>query len=129
MLTRRSLPGPADARSRGNRGGDFGGWRRFRHHVSRNLRHPPWDRAIAALARRQHGVVALAQFLALGMSESAVRKRVATGRLHRVHRGVFAVGHPVVTREGHWMAATLACGPEAVLSHRSAAALWDLRQT
>lgn len=49
------------------------------------------------------------------------------GRLHRVHAGVYAVGHPLVTREGRWLAAVLASPLHAVLSHRSAAALWRIR--
>jgi very-short-patch-repair endonuclease len=92
----------------------------------RNVQHPP-DRAIAALALRQHGVVALWQLGELGLGASGARNRVAAGRLHRVHRGVFAVGHAGLTRNGRYMAAALACGPGAVVSHRSAAALWDLR--
>lgn len=79
------------------------------------------------LARQQHGVVALFQLLALGYTMSAVKHRVAKGRLHPVRRGVYAVGRPDLTREGEWMAAVLSCGPEAVLSHQSAAALWRLR--
>jgi very-short-patch-repair endonuclease len=86
------------------------------------------DRAIAALAERQHGVVALAQLCELGLSGSAVRARATAGRLHRVYRGVFAVGHPLLAREGRWMAAVLACGPGAVLSHRPVGALLDLRR-
>jgi hypothetical protein len=82
---------------------------------------------VAELAERQHGVVALSQLRALGVSESAVHKRAATRRLHRVHRGVYSVGHPLLTSHGCWMAAVLACGPDAAISHRSAAALWDLR--
>ena len=88
---------------------------------------PPDDTALARLAARQHGVVALAQLRTLGLSASGVRSRVARGRLHRLHRGVYAVGHARVTRQGHWLAAVLACGADAVLSHRSAAALWGLR--
>lgn len=61
---------------------------------------------------------------ALGFSRSAIEHRLATGRLLRVTRGVYAVGWPLLTREGHWMAAVLACWPDAGLSHRSAAALW-----
>jgi very-short-patch-repair endonuclease/predicted transcriptional regulator of viral defense system len=83
--------------------------------------------ALARLAMGQHGVVAAAQLRHLGLSENAVGKWARKGRLHRVHRGVYAVGHGRVTREGRWMAAVLAYGPKAVLSHRSAGALWGLR--
>ena len=58
------------------------------------------DRAIVALAARQHGVVSLAQLLALGLSERAVHARIAAGRLHRIHQGVYAVGRPDVTIMG-----------------------------
>jgi hypothetical protein len=78
-----------------------------------------WD-----LVRRQHGVVARRQLLELGFSAMAIRHRLSTGRLHPVLSGVYAVGRPQVTRKGRWMAAVLACGQEAMLSHRSAAALW-----
>jgi very-short-patch-repair endonuclease len=60
------------------------------------------------------------------MSSSTISRRVREGWLHRIHRGVYAVGNPNLTREGHWMAAVLACGPEAVLSHESAAVLWGI---
>jgi len=86
------------------------------------------DQLIAALAERQHGIVATWQLLDLGMSRGAIQHRVAQGRLHRIHRGVYAVGHRKLTRHGHWMAAVLACGPDAMLSHRSAAALWGIGQ-
>lgn len=76
------------------------------------------------LAARQHGVVARRQLLALGFDGDAIRHRVAMGRLHRVRRGVFAVGRPVDTAAGRWMAAVLACFPSGVLSHQSAAAVW-----
>ena len=82
---------------------------------------------IGALADRQHGVVALHQLQLLGLSKSAVSKRARGGRLHRIHRAVYAVGRSKLTGYGHWMAAVLACGPRAVLSHRSAAGLWGLR--
>jgi very-short-patch-repair endonuclease len=88
----------------------------------------PGDRAVSALAAQQHGVVARRQLVALGVSGRAIRHRLETGRLHPVHVGVYAVGHPRVVGAGHWMAAVLACGDGAVLSHRSAAALWGLRQ-
>ena len=90
---------------------------------------PPHGQAIAALALRQHGVISLSQLTAMGLSPRSVRGRVTTGRLHPVHRGVYAVGHSLLSREGRFMAAVLACGPGAVLSHRSAACLWELRPT
>ena len=89
--------------------------------------HTPTDVAIARLAARQHAVVALYQLIQVGLTAEAVRKRVAAGRLHPVHRGVYAVGHELLTIKGRWMAATLACGEAAVLSHRSAAELIGLR--
>lgn len=86
------------------------------------------DTRLADLAARQHGVVAMGQLHALGYGRHAVQRRAETGRLHRVYRGVYAVGHPKLTLKGKWMAAVLACGPEAVLSHRDAAALDGLRR-
>lgn len=62
----------------------------------------------------------------MGLSSGAIQRRVERGLLHCVHRGVYAVGHPQLSLRGRWLAAVLACGPGAVLSHRSAAALWDL---
>jgi hypothetical protein len=88
---------------------------------------PASDGLIAGLAGRQHGVVARTQLRALGLSDDAIDKRAARGRLHRMHRGVYAVGHTVLGARGRWMAAVLAAGPDAVLSHASAAALWELR--
>lgn len=80
-----------------------------------------WD-----LVERQHGVVARRQLLALGYSSKGIRHRVTSGRLHIVHRGVYSVGRPSVGPHGRWMAAVLACGPKAVLSHSSAAAIWRI---
>jgi very-short-patch-repair endonuclease len=82
---------------------------------------------MAELAERQHGVVALAQLQAFGISASAVHKRVAKGALHRVHRGVYAVGRPGLVRNGWRMAAVLAYGADAANSHRSSAGLWRVR--
>jgi very-short-patch-repair endonuclease/predicted transcriptional regulator of viral defense system len=82
------------------------------------------DRRIWALVERQHGVVAHRQLVKLGMGRSSIRWRVESGRLHAVRRGVYAVGRPELSQHGRWTAAVLACGPEAVLSHGSAAALW-----
>jgi predicted transcriptional regulator of viral defense system len=85
------------------------------------------DLRIAELAERQHGVVARRQLERLGASRRAIETRLRSGRLHRLHAGVYAVGHRVLSREGRWMAAVLFCGSGAVLSHRSAAALWGIR--
>src|SRR6202000_2683010 len=63
-----------------------------------------------------------------GYSRTRIQRRIKKQRLHRLHRGVYAVGHPRLRAEGRWMAAVLACGPGAVLSHRDAAALHDLRR-
>jgi very-short-patch-repair endonuclease len=78
------------------------------------------------LVRQQHGVVARRQLLTLGMSSAAIRHRLEAGRLHRIWRGVYAVGRPTLTKCGRWMAAVLSGGPAALLSHRSAAALWGI---
>ncbi len=85
------------------------------------------DVRIARLAEHQHNLVSLTQLRAVGLGRAAVAKRAASGRLHRIHQGVYAVGHARLTREGRWMAAVLAYGRSARLSHRSAAALWSLR--
>jgi very-short-patch-repair endonuclease len=82
------------------------------------------DAAIWAIVRRQHGAIARRQLLQLGLSPHQIERRIASGRLHPVWRGVYAVGRPLLGRRGRWMAAVLACGPGAVLSHDSAAALW-----
>jgi very-short-patch-repair endonuclease len=95
------------------------------------------DARVAAIAGRQHGVVAIGQLRSLGLSRKAVNHRIEAGRLHRVHRGVYAVGHADLSAEGRRVAAVLAVGggPRgdgvsvlahwgAAVSHRSAAALW-----
>ncbi|HEX6752360.1 MAG TPA: type IV toxin-antitoxin system AbiEi family antitoxin domain-containing protein, partial [Solirubrobacterales bacterium] len=87
------------------------------------------DRDIAELARLQHGVVGRGQLVRLGFSEEAIEGRIEAGRLHRLHAGVYAVGHEAIGRESRWLAAVLASGPGAVLSHFSAAALWGVRPT
>jgi hypothetical protein len=71
-------------------------------------------------------MVARRQLLELGFSRDMIKRRIDRGALHRFHRGVYAYGHRSITMEGRWMAAVLAFGPEAVLSHRSAAQLWGL---
>lgn len=86
------------------------------------------DREIARIADRQHGLVTLEQLRELGISKDLAYQRVRAGRLHRVHEGVYSVGYALLTTEGHWLAAVLALGPGAVLSHQSAAALWGIRE-
>jgi very-short-patch-repair endonuclease len=78
------------------------------------------------LAESQHGVVARGQLMSHGLTPKAIAHRIRTGRLHRLGKGVYAVGRPGVDRRGRWMAAVLSCGPAALLSHRSAAVLWGL---
>jgi very-short-patch-repair endonuclease len=85
--------------------------------------------AVSELAGRQWGVVARAQLLSVGVSTAVVDAWVQRGRLHRVHQGVYALGHAALRAEGHRLAAVLACGPDAVLSHRTAAAHWGLLRT
>jgi putative AbiEi antitoxin of type IV toxin-antitoxin system len=82
------------------------------------------DTAIWALVKRQHGVIARRQLLELGLSRRQIERRIASGRLHPVWRGVYAVGRPLLDRHGYWLAAVLACGAGAALSHGSAAELW-----
>src|SRR4051794_17363304 len=79
-----------------------------------------------ALARGQHWVVTRQQLLALGFSPKAIKDRIADGRLHPIYRGVYAVGRPQLTRLGGFMAAVLACGVGAVLSHASAGELFAI---
>ena len=80
------------------------------------------------LAAQQHGVVTRAQLVAMGLSSGAIRHRLRSGRLHRVRRGVYAVGRPELTKLGGWLATVLWCGPEAVLSHETAGQLWGIRR-
>ncbi len=81
--------------------------------------------ALARIAEGQWGVVTVAQLEEVGIDRSAVSRRVGAGRLHRLHRGVYAVGHRSLSWRGRWMAAVFAAGDGAVLSHHSAAPLWE----
>lgn len=83
------------------------------------------DRRIATIAGQQHGVVTLEQLKAAGIGRTEVTRRVQAGRLHRLYRGVYAVGHRSLSWRGRWLAAVLAAGDGAVLSHVSAVALWQ----
>lgn len=87
------------------------------------------DQAIARLAGRQNGVVTLLQLLAIGLTRKAIRHRVATGRLHAVHRGVYLVGHVVAPAWACETAAVLASGAGTLVSFHSGAGLWGLRPT
>lgn len=78
------------------------------------------------LARNQHGVVSRDQLLGIGYKRHAIDHRIRTGRLYPLHRAIYAVGRPHVTEHGLWMAAVLACGSGAIISHSSAAALWRI---
>jgi Transcriptional regulator, AbiEi antitoxin len=91
--------------------------------------HDPADRAIAALAEAQHGVVSRSQLSEFGLGSRAIDHRLEVGRLRPVHHGVYAIlGPRLLPRHGRWLAAVLACGPGAVLSHHAAAALWAIRR-
>jgi very-short-patch-repair endonuclease len=84
------------------------------------------DGAIAELAERQYGVVTRRQLHELGFGRGAIELALARGRLHRVHAGVYAVGHTRLSVAGRRMAGVLAGGPGAVLSHATAAAHWGI---
>lgn len=92
---------------------------------ARRTRGPRLEEAVAALAATQHGVVTREQLLSAGVGSNAVDRGVKSARLHGLHRGVYRVG-PVIAAHGHLMAAVLASGPSAVVSHRSAAILWGI---
>ena len=77
----------------------------------------------ASIACRQHGVLARGQLLELGMSSATIARWTHAGHLHPIHRGVYALGHRRITQEGRWMAAVLACGEKAALSHGPAGQL------
>ena len=87
------------------------------------------DERLAALASKQLGVVSAAQLYELGFTRQAVYRRVRKGRLHRLHTGVYAVGHLSLKPPAGQLAAVLACGSDALLSHDSAVALWGLVRT
>jgi very-short-patch-repair endonuclease len=97
-------------------------------HSDRQDRPPLWE-AVAELAARRWGVVSRADLVRLGASRAGIDAWVRRGRLHRLHRGVYAVGHAYLGREGRRLAAVLACGEGAVLSHRTAASHWGLLDT
>lgn len=85
-----------------------------------------WDEQILELAMRQHGVVARWQLREMGMPDRTIGDRLSQRRLHPIHRGVYAVGHSLLSADAHLMAAALAGGPAAVVSHISAADLYGI---
>jgi len=89
-----------------------------------SIQHSAAGGAVWRLAEAQHGVVARRQLLELGYSSRSIEHRIATARLHPVMHGIYAVGSRRLTQRGVWMAAVLSCGPDSLLSHTSAAALW-----
>ncbi len=84
--------------------------------------HTPREITLLTLANRQHGMVRDDQLTGHGLARKAIDKRVQTGRLTRLHDGIFSWGHSALIREGRWLAALWACGDGVVLSHRTAAA-------
>jgi predicted transcriptional regulator of viral defense system len=88
---------------------------------------PSADAVIHALAAAQHGVMARRQLVEAGLKPGAIGRRVRAGRLVRIHPGVYAAGHAELAFDGRWMAAVLACGPGAALTHRAATAAYALR--
>jgi very-short-patch-repair endonuclease len=94
--------------------------------IQRKARFREAERAIAALAERQYGVVSRRQLADLGLGRGAVDHRLRLGRLHPLYRGVYAVGQRKLPREARWIAAVLALGTDAVLSHRPAGAHWEI---
>jgi very-short-patch-repair endonuclease len=86
----------------------------------------PKDRLIGDLAGRQYGVVSRSQLLSMGIGAGAINTRLRQHYLHRLHRGVYAVGHMALVPLAREMAAVLACGKGSAVSHRSAAVVWHL---
>jgi very-short-patch-repair endonuclease len=91
-----------------------------------DARYDKRSREAWGLAGRQHGIVTRHQLLGLGFGPRSIEHRIAQGRLHHVMHGIYAVGWPTLTPKRRWMAAVLASGAGAMLSHRSAAALWGI---
>lgn len=98
--------------------------------IDRKRRTGNKNHLVARVALRQHGVVSRHQLRSLGLNEDAISDRIASGYLQPVFRGVFAVGHRAIGRQGRLLAAALACEGGTVISHGSAAellGLWDKR--
>lgn len=87
--------------------------------------HSPW-KAVSRLAGRHFGIASVAQLHALGVDRQHITRWLAEGRLYQLHRGVYAIGHLALGARSRELAAVLACGPDALQSHRSAAAAHNL---
>jgi very-short-patch-repair endonuclease len=87
------------------------------------------DRRVVRQGGRHHRIVSGRQLNVIGLDKSAIARRVSEGRLTRLHHCVYLVGPPPPSLHGKWLAAVIACGDGAVLSHRHAAMLWDIRGT
>lgn len=87
----------------------------------------PVDASLARSAESQHGLLTRQQLLDAGLDDNAIHYRLKVGRLHRIHQRVYAIGHRPPSPLARALAAVLACGPGAVLSHHSAATLWELQ--
>jgi Transcriptional regulator, AbiEi antitoxin len=120
---KRAGPGRGRSPKTGDEGARDRSWRLAFH---MGMERAKCDLVVARIAARQHGVISYSQLKAAGMSQPVMSKRTKAGRLHRLHRGVYAVGHTKLSFEGRCMAAVLAIGSDAAASHRSAAALWGL---
>lgn len=112
----------------GDEGGEIGALVAFFPQVRAKRDKHEADALIARVAATQHGVISLGQLRIAGLSSSAIDRRVTAQRLHRIHRRVYAVGHRRLSDRGRWMAAVLACGEGAVLSHLNAAELWGIHR-
>ena len=98
-------------------------------HIPRQIDSTPSiDLVLARIAARQHGLLKLRQLLAAGLSRKTIERRIREGRLHRVYRGVYALGHRGLSRHGLWLAGVFAAGEGAALSHLCCAALFEVRQ-
>ena len=114
-------------RRRGYRPGANPGVGRFISEMDTESDQPGLDGRLAELVRRQYGVVTRQQLRRLGSGSTVSRSGCGAGRLHRLHRGVYVVGHQALAHKAHWMAAVLACGRRGGAVHAAAAALRGIR--
>src|SRR3954454_4862897 len=99
----------------------------LRHGIDARKGPGPWE--LAALAGKQHGVVATWQLAAMGFRRGWIQHALRNGRLHQVYIGVYVVGHAAVGPRGCMLAAVLACGPAALASHYSAGLVYRMLES